>query len=103
MHGGSCYDGVTPEGFEKYFDELFQKNMIRGNEVVFLNAWNEWGEGMYLEPDKINKFKYLEAIRNVVSKYECVKTIKEKSLSENEINKDADYYKKSLRKKRVSI
>ncbi|MBL8995486.1 MAG: glycoside hydrolase family 99-like domain-containing protein, partial [Spirochaetia bacterium] len=29
------------------------------------NAWNEWTEGSYLEPDTKNKMGYLEAIRDV--------------------------------------
>lgn len=35
-------------------------------EYIFLNAWNEWAEGMYIEPDEENKYGYLEAIKEVV-------------------------------------
>ena len=34
--------------------------------VVTVNAWNEWTEGSYLEPDTIHGLAYLEAIRSLV-------------------------------------
>lgn len=33
--------------------------------ILNLNAWNEWTEGSYLEPDTVNGLGYLQAIREV--------------------------------------
>ncbi len=43
----------TPELFRGQLD-LMAKSVLhkpREERVVFINAWNEWAEGMYLEPD----------------------------------------------------
>jgi hypothetical protein len=38
-------------------------------QYIFINAWNEWGEGCHLEPDKKNGFELLHIVRDVLKKY----------------------------------
>lgn len=64
---GFRFDGFTPEKFEDYLAALLKKNKKSGNRITFLNAWNEWGEGMYLEPDTQYGYAVLEAVRNAVN------------------------------------
>ena len=40
--------------------------MENNKELLLLTAWNEWGEGAYLEPDEENGLAYLEALKSAV-------------------------------------
>lgn len=55
--------GSTPERFGRYLKETIRLSLQEGNEYVFLNAWNEWGEGNYLEPDTRHQYGYLKQIK----------------------------------------
>lgn len=69
-NGGVVIDGATPLAFEMNLKKLMKKSQIRGNNYVFINAWNEWGECMYLEPDQGDEYGYLEAVKNALHSYE---------------------------------
>lgn len=59
--------GSSPEKFQKYMEQLIMKAKNEyETDMIFLTAWNEWGEGCYMEPDKTNKFGYLEGLRNAL-------------------------------------
>ena len=60
---GWMLHGANVESFHAYFRKFIKMNSDMGNTFIFINAWNEWGEGMYLEPDVENGYGYLYAIK----------------------------------------
>ena len=36
------------------------------SEYLLLDAWNEWGEGNYLEPDEQWGYEYLESLQRAL-------------------------------------
>ena len=69
---GSFIAGYSTEKFREYLKELMAKNEMAGNEYTLINAWNEWGEGMYLEPDKELGYQMLEAVKEAKDNYHQV-------------------------------
>jgi len=63
----SIIRGATPEKFEHYLAELLRISRQQGKEYAFVTAWNEWGEGAYLEPDEWHGYAWLEAVRQAVA------------------------------------
>lgn len=65
---GLVIKGGNPDKFKKYFYKLYDESKKNQVPFLFINAWNEWAEGTYLEPDEKYGFSYLEAIKEVVEK-----------------------------------
>jgi hypothetical protein len=59
--------GNTPQRFHEALELTKQRLQKRENSprILNINCWNEWTEGSYLEPDTVNGYGYLEAIRDV--------------------------------------
>ena len=62
---GYILNHSTPEKWGRLCTKVFEKCSSRPHEdnLVFIKAWNEWGEGNYLEPDLKYGKKYLEELR----------------------------------------
>lgn len=61
--------GSTPYKFSDWLQQTVDKTMLEkeGDErIVFVNAWNEWGEGNHLEPDEKWGRAYLESVAKVI-------------------------------------
>lgn len=69
---GEVVVNSTPEKFYELMRFLLYLGEKRGNEFTFINAWNEWGEGMHLEPDKKFSYQYLESLRKAFFDYQDI-------------------------------
>ena len=60
--------GNTPGRFREALAAVRQRiDEGDGPRILNINAWNEWTEGSYLEPDTVHGMGYLQAIRDVFS------------------------------------
>lgn len=63
-------DNATPELFEKWLSELITDFVPYSEDenFIFINAWNEWAEGNYLEPCQKWGNAYLEKVKKLFDK-----------------------------------
>lgn len=61
--------GSTPELFKQYVQDTLDivKDKPFENRFIVINAWNEWGEGNYIEPDRKFGRAYLDALSSVLN------------------------------------
>ncbi|MBO5032044.1 MAG: glycoside hydrolase family 99-like domain-containing protein [Lachnospiraceae bacterium] len=104
---GTCVTNGSPELFKKYLLQLLKKNILCGNEITFINAWNEWGEGMHLEPSVRDSYSYLEKMLEAKKEIENVSIEYELKMPEI-IPKDTLYFRTlhhwfELKEKNISL
>ena len=62
------YDNSTPQKFQEAVKVALSKieNKSDDHKILFLDSWNEWGEGSYMEPDLKFKHGYLKALKKEI-------------------------------------
>lgn len=62
------YSNSTPEKFRKTIRSAINKvkNKPNQHKILFLDSWNEWGEGSYMEPDIVFGHQYLDVLKGEV-------------------------------------
>ncbi len=66
---GLSFYGSSPKRYGAWLDKASRQAMAAidpQERILFINAWNEWAEGAYLEPDRHYGFAYLAETRRVL-------------------------------------
>ena len=69
---GTTFINSTPQLFKKWLNHASSyaiNNPIEDQSFVFINAWNEWAEGAYLEPDQHNGYAYLDIVKSIARQF----------------------------------
>jgi lipopolysaccharide biosynthesis protein len=70
QNNSQVFVNAHPENYRRWLSAMVaqtRQTRVGGERIVFINAWNEWGEGCHLEPDALFGRGYLEATRAALS------------------------------------
>ena len=77
---GYAFANASPDLYREWLSyacAFADQNSDPEKKIVFINAWNEWGEGAHLEPDRRFGYAYLQATTDVVKRFRKDKEQKE--------------------------
>lgn len=63
IYRGAQIFPISPELYQQWLTRSMQESET---DQVFITAWNEWAEGMHLEPDQKYGYAYLQATKNAL-------------------------------------
>ena len=91
----------SPKLYFFWLSYLLKYSKERNLPFIFINAWNEWGEGCHLEPDRMDGLAYLQATKDALEGQVSETNLKEfreelvkqlnKSISENNPPRNLNY------------
>jgi glycosyltransferase involved in cell wall biosynthesis len=68
---GAIFHHNTPQLYQRWLtnaiDDTCRHRANPDERIIFINAWNEWAEGAYLEPDARFGYAYLQVTRNALA------------------------------------
>ncbi|MEO5949057.1 MAG: glycoside hydrolase family 99-like domain-containing protein [Candidatus Saccharimonas sp.] len=67
IYKGAQIFSISPELYQEWLTEIVQTSH---EDQIFITAWNEWAEGMHLEPDQKYGYAYLQATKNALETIE---------------------------------
>lgn len=94
---GECFINRSPDTFCEGLVQLIIKSIEYDSDYLFIDAWNEWGEGMHLEPDRENAFSFLLAVRRAKA------LVAKMDISKKEIASIPDYIAAELDNLKFSV
>lgn len=69
---GGVFADANPDLYGNWLDQLIREvnssDTPNDEKIVFINAWNEWAEGAYLEPDTMYGHAYLNRTAQILAK-----------------------------------
>lgn len=76
---GTVFFNSSPDLYRRWLENSILDTITRFPQsdyrMVFVNAWNEWAEGAYLEPDAHHGYAYLQATRDALEQAAYAKSI----------------------------
>ncbi|MFM6454654.1 MAG: glycoside hydrolase family 99-like domain-containing protein [Planktothrix sp.] len=66
---GTVFHGSTPKKYQNWLERIIEwakEHPVEVRPIVAINAWNEWAEGAYLEPDVHYGAAYLNATKRAI-------------------------------------
>ncbi len=86
-HDGNVFIHNSPLQYSRWLHDAIvdmRWTQTPDNQMVFINAWNEWAEGAYLEPDRFNGHAYLCATQKAINHWDQkTKTLLQKGHQSN--------------------
>ncbi len=69
IYSGAQIFSIPPNLYKSWLSKVIKKSET---EQIFITAWNEWAEGMHLEPDQRYGYAYLQATKEALENDQSV-------------------------------